>query len=148
MKRSMFFIVVLLFAVTLASCKTPDAAPSTATVEQAAEETNTAETTAEPAPFPLSEPGPYRVGVREFSAVDASRDGRQVGIRGWYPALWPEGESNKRTLTLADPDRSSAPYPLILSSAKVGAILASYVVTHGFVWAGVTRIDTYDVWNP
>ena len=155
MKRSMSFIVVLLFAVTLASCETPDAAPSTATppqatatVEQAAEETNTAEATAEPAPFPLSEPGPYRVGVREFSTVDTSRDGREVGVRVWYPALWLEDAAGKRTIPKADPDRSSAPYPLILSSAKVGAILAPYVVTHGFVWAGVTRIDTYDVWNP
>jgi predicted dienelactone hydrolase len=86
--------------------------------------------------------------VREFSAVDASRAEREVGVRVWYPAVWPEGEGRKRTAPQADPDRSSAPYPLILSSAKVGAILAPYVVTHGFVWAGVTRIDTYDVWNP
>jgi predicted dienelactone hydrolase len=88
------------------------------------------------------------VGVREFSAVDASRAEREVGVRVWYPAVWPEGEGRKRTAPQADPDRSSAPYPLILSSAKVGAILAPTVVTHGFVWAGITRIDTYDVWNP
>jgi len=101
----------------------------------------------EPVPFPLSEPGPYLVGVREFSAVDASRDGREVGIRLWYPALWPEDAAGKRTIPKADPDHSGAPYPLIVSSAKVGAILAPYLVTHGFVWAGVTRIDTYPEMN-
>jgi hypothetical protein len=68
----------------------------------------------------------------------------------WYPALLPEGSSAPKLLAgeKRDPDRSGAPYPLILSSAKVGAIMAPYLVTHGFVWAGVTRIDTYDVWNP
>ena len=149
------FTLVVLVVGLLASCGAPAAVPSTATpaqatatVEEAAEETTAAESIAEPASFPLSEPGPYRVGVRQFSAMDANRDGREVGIRVWYPAVWPEGEGRKRTAPQADPDRSSAPYPLILSSAKVGAILAPYVVTHGFVWAGVTRIDTYDVWNP
>jgi predicted dienelactone hydrolase len=149
------FTYVVLVAGLLLSCGTPATAPptapppqATAAVEQAAEETTAAESTAKPASFPLSEPGPYRVGVREFSTVDTSRDGREVGVRVWYPALWPEDAAGKRTIPKADPDRSNAPYPLILSSAKVGAILAPYVVTHGFVWAGVTRIDTYDVWNP
>jgi len=87
------------------------------------------------------------VGVREFSAVDESRAGRKVGVRLWYPAVWPEDETSKRTLPLAEPDRSGAPYPLIVSSAKVGAIFAPYLVTHGFAWAGVTRIDTYREFN-
>jgi predicted dienelactone hydrolase len=98
-------------------------------------------------PFPLSERGPYRIGVREFSAEDASRDGREVGIRLWYPAIWPEAESKLRTLPKADPDRSGAPYPLILSSAKSGSSLAPYLVTHGFIWAGVTSIDTWDEYD-
>ena len=118
MKRSMSFTVVLLFAVTLASCETPDAAPSTstppqatATVEQAAEETTTAKTTAEPAPFPLSEPGPYRVGVRTyFGFQDASRDGREVGIRVWYPAKPLGGATGQKVLSHANADRSGAPW--------------------------------------
>jgi predicted dienelactone hydrolase len=101
----------------------------------------------QPVPFPLSEPGPYLVGAREFSAADASRDGREVGVRVWYPAVLPEDASKKRVIALADPDRSGAPYPLIVSSAKVGAIFAPYLVTRGFVWAGVTRIDTYAQMN-
>jgi predicted dienelactone hydrolase len=146
MKRSTSFTGVLLFAVMLASCGAPAVAPppqATATVEQAAEETTAVESIAEPAPFPLSEPGPYRVGVREFSTVDTSRDGREVDVRVWYPALWPEDITGKRVIPKADPDRSGAPYPLIVSSSKMGSDLAPYLVTHGFVWAGVTRIDTY-----
>lgn len=110
--------------------------PATTTMPQATQKL---------APFPLSESGPYRVGVREFSAQDAKRFGREVGIRVWYPATWPEGEVDKRALPRAEaePDRSGAPYPLIVSSAKVGLDLAPHVVTHGFVWAGVTRIDSY-----
>jgi predicted dienelactone hydrolase len=141
------FALVVLVAGLLLSCATPTTVPPAATMPQVPEASAGATGTPEPAILPLSEPGPYRVGVREFSAQDTSRDGREVGIRVWYPALWPEGETNKRTIPKADPDLSGAPYPLILSSAKVGAILAPYLVTHGFVWAGVTRIDTYELWN-
>ena len=35
------------------------------------------------ASLPLSEPGPYRIGVCEFSAQDASRSDREVGVRVW-----------------------------------------------------------------
>jgi hypothetical protein len=106
--------------------------------------------TQEPELLPLTEPGPYYVGKLMLDFEDTSRHDRPVGIRVWYPALLPEGSTGPKLLAgeKRDPDRSGAPYPLILSSAKVGAILAPYVVTHGFVWAGVTRIDTYDVWNP
>jgi predicted dienelactone hydrolase len=83
------------------------------------------------------------VSVREFSAEDASRDGRGVGVRVWYPALRPEDATGNRLIPNAEPDGSGAPYPLIVSSAKVGSIFAPYLVSHGFVWAGVTRIDTY-----
>jgi len=124
-----------------ASSSTPSALPmaqATAMPQRVAGEAD---------PYPLSQPGPYRVGVREFSAQDASREGREVGIRVWYPALPPQGEAPLDILPKADPDRSGAPYPLILSSAKMGTDLAPYLVTHGFVWAGVTRIDTYPVWN-
>ncbi|MBN1935350.1 MAG: hypothetical protein JW934_11830 [Anaerolineae bacterium] len=98
-------------------------------------------------PLPLSEPGPYRVGVRQFAALDASRGDRQVSIRVWYPAVWPDDASEKRVVPLTEPDRSGAPYPLIVSSAKVGSLLAPYLVTHGFIWAGVDRIDSYEQMN-
>jgi predicted dienelactone hydrolase len=142
MKRTISFSIVVLVAGLLMSCGTPAAVPPTPTEQIAG-----VEVTQKIVRLPLSEPGPYRVGVREFSAEDASRDGRKVGVRVWYPAIDPEGGTGMRTISLAEPDRSGAPYPLIVSSAKVGAILAPYLVTHGFVWAGVTRIDTYSEYN-
>jgi predicted dienelactone hydrolase len=161
MSKLTCFTSVVLVAGLLLSCATPTPVPLAttmpqaketeervaATVEQVAGEAAGADVTQEPVSFPLSEPGPYHVGVREFSAEDASRDGRKVGVRVWYPAVWPEGESGNRAIPLAEPDRSGAPYPLIVSSAKLGSLFAPYLVTHGFVWAGVTRIDTYDLWN-
>jgi predicted dienelactone hydrolase len=137
----------VLLACLLASCATPTSIPPTASMPQSAGNPVGVAFTQEPAPLPLSEPGPYGAGVREFSSQDASRDGRKVGIRVWYPAVRADGAAEKRAIPLADPDRSGAPYPLILSSAKTGFELAPYLVTHGFVWAGVTRIDTYPRMN-
>jgi len=133
----------------LAACTpaTATAPRATSTEPPAAEEPIDGEVVQAPAPYPLSEPGPYRVGAREFSSHDASRNGRGVGVRVWYPALDPEDAIGRRVIPLADPDRSGAPYPLILSSAKVGSLLAPHLVTHGFVWAGVTRIDSYPEMN-
>jgi len=88
--------------------------------------------TPEPCSYPLSDPGPYNVGKLTLEFEDPSRENRPVGIRVWYPV-----DSSR------EPDFSGASYPLILSSAKVGNELALYLVKHGFVWAGVTRIDTY-----
>jgi len=147
MKQPICFTFGVLFTCMLVSCATPTPVPPTATVPHTPGKDVRVEVAQEPAPFPLSEPGPYRVGVREFSSQDISRDGREVGVRVWYPAVWLEGAAGKPVIPLADPDRSGAPYPLILSSAKVGAILAPYLVTYGFVWAGVTRIDTYAQMN-
>ena len=116
------------------------------TPEQVAE-TAGIKVTAAPAAFPLSAPGSYGVGVREFSAQDACRDDREVDASVWHPALLPEGATGKRTMAKGEPDRSDPPYPLIVSSAKMGSDLAPYAVTHGFFWAGLTRIDTYAQMN-
>jgi len=127
--------VTVLAMLALVAC-----GPATTTMPQA---------TQEPASFLLSEPGPYYVGKRTFDFEDASRDNRPIGIRVWYPALPCEGSTGSKLVAgeKRDPDHSGAPYPLIVSSAKVGSFLAPYLVTHGFVWAGVTRIDTYDLYN-
>jgi predicted dienelactone hydrolase len=147
MNQLIRFTFGVLLACLLVSCATPTSVPPTATTPQTTGNVVGVAVSQEPVPLPLSEAGPYRVGVREFSAQDASRDGRGVGVRVWYPALWPEDAAGKRTIAKADPDRSGAPYPLIVSSAKVGSIFAPYLVTHGFAWAGVTRIDTYAQMN-
>jgi predicted dienelactone hydrolase len=100
-------------------------------------------------PFPLSNPGPYQMGKRTFDLVDASRDNRQVRITVWYPAVLPEG-------TISDvvqvgeslaPDLSGAPYPLLLSSTKTASVLAPYVISHGFTWVSIDRIDSYRKMN-
>ena len=121
--------------------------PATLTEPEVSKEAVGSEVTQVSATFLFSEPGPYRMGVCEVSSHDASRGGRVVGVRVWYPAVGAEDVTGRRAIPLADPDRGGAPYPLILSSAKVGSIFAPYLVTHGFVWAGVTRIDSYDQMN-
>jgi predicted dienelactone hydrolase len=105
--------------------------------------------TQEPVPFPLTEPGPYYAGKRKYAFEDASRDNRPVAITVWYPALPPEGSSGPKFQvgTDRDPDRSGAPYPLILSDTKAASILAPYLISHGFVWASVDRIDTWDLYD-
>ena len=94
-------------------------------------------------PYPLSEPGPYQVGMRTFTAVDTARDDREVGITVWYPAILVSGTDVMKPVRDAQPDGSGAPYPLILSSTKAAKILAPYLVSRGFAWASVAGIDYY-----
>jgi predicted dienelactone hydrolase len=87
-------------------------------------------------PFPFSEPGPYQSSTlygTQFS--DTQRAGREIGINVWYPV-----RDDK-------PDRSGAPYPLILSSSKVARIFGDHLASYGFVVVGVNYIDTYDPWD-
>ena len=158
MRSTARFALVVLVAGLMLSCATPTqvsptaastSSPRTTTMPHATEVVHV-ENTQEPVPFPLLEPGPYYAGKRKYAFEDASRDNRPVGITVWYPAVQPEGSSGTRLQVGADrdPDRSGAPYPLILSSTKVASIFAPYLISHGFVWASIDRIDTYEVWNP
>ena len=157
MKRLTCLAFGLLLACLLASCRAPTTVPSTApttparptaTMPHATEVVNL-EITQEPVPFPLLEPGPFYAGKRKYAFEDASRDNRPVGITVWYPAVQPEGSGGTKLQvgTDRDPDLSGAPYPLILSSTKVASIFAPYLISHGFVWASVDRIDTYAQMN-
>jgi len=96
-----------------------------------------------PAPYKLAESGPYHVGMRTIKLVDDSRGDRQVSITVWYPAVQPADSPSSAPTRDADPDPNGAPYPLILSSTKMAAQLAPYLVSHGFAWASVDGIDTY-----
>lgn len=97
--------------------------------------------------FPLSESGPYHVGIRRNIAYeDSSRDGRKVTITIWYPGVEPQDSTSSDQIVDAMPDLSNAPYPLILSSSKVGSIFASHLVSYGFVYVGINGLDTY-LWN-
>ena len=96
----------------------------------------------EPAPeansFPLGEPGPYHAGNREITYVDESRDGREVKVLIWYPALTRTDADGKLVVRDAEPDLSGAPYPLILTEENSGRYLfLSHLATHGFVMAAV-----------
>jgi len=125
--------------------------PSAATLPQSTETTlpeppaTVTQVNPEPIPFLFSKKGPYHVGTRKLSFKDANRDGRYVGITVWYPAVQPADSTTKGPTFEADPDTSSAPYPLILSDTKNAKLFAPYLVSHGFAWASVDGIDT---WGP
>ena len=103
-------------------------------------------------PYPLSEPGPYDFGTRGgfseiFTFRDPSRDDRKVGLMVWYPAKLPEDAPPSNYNVDVPPDLSGAPYPLILSSAKVGSYFGAHLASHGFVVVGIKGIDVYDPWD-
>jgi len=95
--------------------------------------------------FPLSQLGPYDTGKRTVAFEDAGRGNRPVSITVWYPALLGDDQRDIPFAigTDSEPDRSGAPYPVILSSTKIADILAPYLISHGFAWASVDNIDTY-----
>lgn len=99
--------------------------------------------TLEANPYPLSEKGQYAVGVRTFSAEDASRNNKKVSLRIYYPAEQPADPNKKSTVLDTPLDASGGPYPLIISSTKVSEIWAPYLVSHGFTWVSVDIIDSY-----
>jgi len=90
--------------------------------------------TQELASFPLAEPGPYFAGNREFTLVDESRNGREIELLIWYPAINQTNADGRSIARDAVPDTSSAPYPLILTEQNSGRyVFLSHLATHGFV---------------
>ncbi len=115
---------------------------------QLPEATPTPRATEKSAPFILSEPGPFHLGIRrDYTFTDSDRDNREISIIIIYPAIVPQDTPPDSLVSDAAPDLSGAPYPLMLSSSKVAYVFAPYLVSHGFVWIGVSRIDTYMPWN-
>jgi predicted dienelactone hydrolase len=97
----------------------------------------------EEAALPLSGPGPYPVGIRRNNIYeDDSRGGREVALTLWYPAD-PSAGAPGEVVVDAAPDQSGAPYPVILSSTKLGFIFAQSMASHGFSYIGVNKIDSY-----
>ena len=87
-----------------------------------------------PVAFPLSDPGPYFAGNRAYSLVDESRDGREIRLTIWYPALQQLDAQGRVIPRDAAPDMSGAPYPLILTGANSGDLLfLDHLVSHGYV---------------
>ncbi len=97
--------------------------------------------------YPLSDPGPYAVGVRGFDFEDAGREGRHVGVGIWYPALPDEDAIDTRAIEDAEPDTRGAPYPLVISSSKTAGTFGTHLASHGFVVAGVRGQDAKSSWG-
>lgn len=134
-------VAILSMTVLLASSLVLVVAPQTIAGAPCTEITGSAASS-----FALSEPGSYDVGRAKFSFQDAGRWNRRIRLTVWYPAVL-SGDPPERTPPFCPncaPDRSDAPYPLILSSTKVASIFAPYLVKHGFSWVSVDGIDTYD----
>lgn len=87
--------------------------------------------------LPLAEKGPYPVGTRDMTFMDERRDGREIEVTLWYPAM--------ETAENAAPDLSNAPYPLILYSHGHGgnrmelAYLTRHLASYGFVAAAMEQ---------
>jgi predicted dienelactone hydrolase len=84
--------------------------------------------------FPLSERGPYWTGKSTYTFIDESRDGREIGVTIWYPAVKETNAEGNPISLDAVPDMNSAPYPLILTGRNSGNYLyQSHLASHGFV---------------
>lgn len=101
----------------------------------------------EGAMLPLSGYGSYAVGIRRnIIFVDDTRGGREISLTIWYPAL-SDGEEPGSEIKDAPPDLSNAPYPMLLSTSKLGFIFAPALVSYGYVYVGVNKLDTYPIWD-
>jgi predicted dienelactone hydrolase len=72
--------------------------------------------------------------MQKYTITDPARGDREVEISVWYPAVLPDE---------VDPDFREAPYPLIISSTKMAIVFAPYLVSHGFTWVSVDKIESY-----
>ncbi|MBN1201342.1 MAG: prolyl oligopeptidase family serine peptidase [Anaerolineae bacterium] len=100
----------------------------------------------EPESLPLAAQGPYGVGVLTMEFVDEDQQGRELYVMIWYPAdagrssyLMPEYD--------ATPDKSGAPYPLILYSHYMGGNASNtlgagpHLASYGFVVVSADHND-------
>lgn len=85
---------------------------------------------------------------RNIVYEDPARDGRKITITIWYPAIQPQEAASGAPIADVLPDLTHAPYPVILSSTKVGFIFAPHLVSYGFVYVGVNGQDSKDHWGP
>lgn len=100
--------------------------------------------------FPLSGNGPYFVGTRTHTVVDASRDNREIDLVIYYPALEKKNENGQSIKRDAEPDLSGAPYPLVLTESNTGGLLiSSQLASHGFVMVSINipDHDQYLLWD-
>lgn len=95
--------------------------------------------------LPLAEHGPYAIGQSNVRVKDASRNNRGFNVNIWYPAELSAGADPSIVVRKADPDRSAAPYPLILYSpahgqtAREQQFYVNHLASQGFVVAAVNH---------
>ncbi len=90
---------------------------------------------------PLAEPGPYYVGVQEYTIKDESRGGHELEIQIWYPAKEKTDALSMKNAPAYKPD---APFPLIITGYATGSgIFEEHLATHGFVMAEVKFPEEY-----
>lgn len=100
--------------------------------------------------YPLSEPGPYFVGSREYTFIDESRNGRVINLIIRYPAIKESNANGSVIERDVPPDLSGAPYPLILTSPNSGSVIfKSHLASYGFVMAILEYPSLYesDAWD-
>ena len=100
---------------------------------------------------PLTEPGPYGVRLKILHLVDPSRENWTLDTLVWYPADKTDATPVRRgSLNLRDalPDRSGAPYPLIIfshgwleTSSQLSQVM-EHLASQGYVVAAPTHHDT------
>lgn len=140
------FGLVLVLLLMLSGCSAPKAENAVPTKQDPSSQA-TAIVQELSVGFPLSQNGDYAVAIRRnITYTDDRRAGREVSLTIWYPTLPADSGSGSENKD-APPDMSGAPYPLLLSSSKLGFIFASSLVSHGFVYAGVNGIDTYKIYD-
>jgi hypothetical protein len=140
---SLLLCLLLISCTTSISTPTQIIIPTLTTISSSQIILPTATPTPIPSPYLLAEYGKYQVGRTRFQVKDPQRDNHKVFISVWYPSTPVDETADRSIISDGEPDHSGAPYPLILSSTKMAETMATYLVSHGFVWVSVDFIDTY-----
>lgn len=96
-------------------------------------------------PYRLSAPGAYDFGTHQVSFPYPEHMEGELTITIRYPAVLPPDAPPSDYYYDAEPDRSKAPYPIVLSSAKSASIFGPLLATHGLISVGVNGQDSQDV---
>ena len=152
---SRWFLFFSLSATALTACRVPPPQPS-APATPTSEPAPVASDTPPPVPtptvvtaeaFPLSQPGPFFPGKLRPVLEGAQRDGSDLPITVWYPAIQPEGFAGT-VAAKAAPDLTQAPYPLLIGPTIFLERFGVHLASHGFVAAGVDFQGPSGQWGP
>lgn len=148
-------LLVVLILLTACAPPTPTAVPTatprpTAIPPTPVPPTPTPSPTATPVPppaYPLAEPGPYAVGLRNYLFRDPARKNKVVTIALYYPALPSVAAAPGKVVQDAPPDLSGAPYPVVLGAAKGGGYFGIHLASYGIAFAGIDPQDVTPAWG-